>query len=101
MSALDRVAVVTGAGTGIGRAGARALPEDGTRVPLAGRRKDKLEQAVAEAGPAGTRALIVPTDVGDPAAVRTLFARTKGAFGRLDLLFNNAGIGAPAGPAAR
>ncbi|MBI4269517.1 MAG: SDR family oxidoreductase [Candidatus Rokubacteria bacterium] len=98
MSALDRVAVVTGAGTGIGRAVALALLEDGYRVTLAGRRKDKLEQAVAEAGPAGTRALIVPTDVGDPVAVRALFARTKEAFGRLDLLFNNAGIGAPAVP---
>ncbi|OGK99967.1 MAG: 3-oxoacyl-ACP reductase, partial [Candidatus Rokubacteria bacterium RIFCSPHIGHO2_12_FULL_73_22] len=71
---------------------------DGYRVTLAGRRKEKLEQAVAEAGPAGARALIVPTDVGDPAAVRALFARAQQAFGRLDLLFNNAGIGAPAVP---
>jgi len=98
MSAHGKVAVVTGAGTGIGKAGTLALLEDGYRVTLAGRRKEKLEQAVAEAGPAGARALIVPTDVGDPAAVRALFARAQQAFGRLDLLFNNAGIGAPAVP---
>ena len=98
MSAHGKVAVVTGAGTGIGKAVTLALLADGYRVTLAGRRKEKLEQAVAEAGPAGARALIVPTDVGDPAAVRALFARTKEAFGRLDLLFNNAGIGAPAVP---
>ena len=98
MRAPDKVAVVTGAGTGIGKAVTLALLADGYRVTLAGRRKEKLEQAVAEAGPAGARALIVPTDVGDPAAVRALFARAQQAFGRLDLLFNNAGIGAPAVP---
>ena len=98
MSAHGKVAVVTGAGTGIGKAVTLALLADGYRVTLAGRRKEKLEQAVAEAGPAGARALIVPTDVGDPAAVRALFARAQQAFGRLDLLFNNAGIGAPAVP---
>ena len=98
MSAHGKVAVVTGAGTGIGRAVALALLGEGYRVALAGRRRDKLEQAVAEAGPAGARALIVPTDVGDPAAVRALFARAQQAFGRLDLLFNNAGLGAPAVP---
>ena len=98
MSAHGKVAVVTGAGTGIGKAVTLALLADGYRVTLAGRRKEKLEQAVAEAGAAGARALIVPTDVGDPAAVRALFARAQQAFGRLDLLFNNAGIGAPAVP---
>jgi len=98
MRAPDKVAVVTGAGTGIGRAVALALLGEGYRVALAGRRRDKLEQAVAEAGAAGARALAVPTDVGDPQAVRALFARTQEAFGRLDLLFNNAGLGAPAVP---
>ncbi len=93
-----KVALVTGAGSGIGKAVALALLKDGYHVTLAGRRKDRLEQAVAEAGPAGTRALAVPTDVGDPESVRALFARTKDAFGRLDLLFNNAGIGAPGIP---
>jgi NAD(P)-dependent dehydrogenase (short-subunit alcohol dehydrogenase family) len=98
MSAPIKVAIVTGAGTGIGKAAAIALLQDGYRVTLAGRRKDRLEQAVSEAGKAGAGALIVPTDVGDPQAVRTLFARTKEAFGRLDLLFNNAGVGAPGVP---
>ena len=98
MRAPDKVAVVTVAGTGIGRAVALALLGEGYRVALAGRRRDKLEQAVAEAGAAGARALAVPTDVGDPQAVRALFARTQEAFGRLDFLFNNAGLGAPAVP---
>ena len=98
MRAPDKVAVVTGAGTGIGRAVALALLGEGYRVALAGRRRDKLEQAVAEAGAAAARALAVPTDVGDPQAVRALFARTQEAFGRLDFLFNNAGLGAPAVP---
>ena len=98
MSALPKVAIVTGAGSGIGKAAALALLQDGYQVALAGRRKDRLEQAVSEAGPAGARALIVPTDVADPESVRTLFARTKEAFGRLDLLFNNAGVGAPGVP---
>jgi NAD(P)-dependent dehydrogenase (short-subunit alcohol dehydrogenase family) len=95
MSSLDKVAVVTGAGSGVGKAVAVALLKDGYRVALAGRRADRLAE-VAEG--AGERALAVPTDVSDPAAVRALFARTKDAFGRLDLLFNNAGIGAPAVP---
>jgi NAD(P)-dependent dehydrogenase (short-subunit alcohol dehydrogenase family) len=98
MSALPKVAIVTGAGSGIGKAAALALLQDGYQVALAGRRKDRLEQAVSEAGPAGARALVVPTDVADPESVRTLFARTKEAFGRLDLLFNNAGVGAPGVP---
>jgi len=95
MSSLERVAVVTGAGSGVGKAVAVALLKDGYRVALAGRRPDRLEEVAAGAG---DRALVVPTDVSDPAAVRALFARTKEAFGRLDLLFNNAGIGAPAVP---
>ena len=98
MAAVDKVAVVTGAGTGIGKAVALALLRNGYRVTLAGRRKELLERAVTDAGPAASRALVVPTDVGDPQAVQALFARTKEAFGRLDLLFNNAGIGAPGVP---
>jgi NAD(P)-dependent dehydrogenase (short-subunit alcohol dehydrogenase family) len=94
----ERVAIVTGAGTGIGKAAALALLADGWSVALAGRRKELLETAIAEAKSAGGRALAVPTDVGDPASVRALFARTKETFGRLDLLFNNAGSGAPAVP---
>jgi len=89
-----KVAIVTGAGSGVGRAVSLALLEGGYHVVLAGRRQDALEQTIAEAGAARERALAVPTDVGDPEAVRSLFARTKDAFGRLDLLFNNAGTGA-------
>ena len=98
MNASNKVAVVTGAGTGIGKAAALALLNNGYRVALAGRRKELLEQAVKDAGPAGAQALVVPTDVSDPESVRALFARTKEAFGRLDLLFNNAGINAPGIP---
>ncbi len=92
-----KVAVVTGAGTGIGKAVAMALLQDGYHVALAGRRVDLLEEAAA-AGPAGGRALVAPTDVSDPLSVRALFARTVEAFGRLDLLFNNAGVNAPGIP---
>jgi NAD(P)-dependent dehydrogenase (short-subunit alcohol dehydrogenase family) len=94
----SRVAIVTGAGSGIGRAVALALLRDGWAVALAGRRPDALAQTVAQAGAASSRALAVPTDVTDPASVRALFAATKAAFGRLDLLFNNAGAGAPPVP---
>jgi NAD(P)-dependent dehydrogenase (short-subunit alcohol dehydrogenase family) len=95
---IRRVAVVTGAGSGIGRAAALALLGDGYRVVLAGRRRDRLEETAREAGRARSRALVVPTDVTDPAAVKDLFARTSEAFSRLDVLFNNAGVGAPAVP---
>jgi NAD(P)-dependent dehydrogenase (short-subunit alcohol dehydrogenase family) len=95
MSAHGRVAIVTGAGTGIGKAAALALLRDGYRVALAGRRKEPLAQTIKDAGPAGERALAIPTDVADPASVCGLFAATKEAYGRLDVLFNNAGIGAP------
>jgi NAD(P)-dependent dehydrogenase (short-subunit alcohol dehydrogenase family) len=98
MTSPSKVAVVTGAGTGIGKAVAVALLRDGYRVVLCGRRQEPLEQAVAEAGPSGAQALAVPTDVSDPQSVRALFARTKEAFGRLDLLFNNAGVNAPGIP---
>ena len=97
MASHNKVAIVTGAGTGIGKAVSLALLKDGYRVALAGRRKEPLEKAVAESG-AGARALAVPTDVSDPQSVRALFAKTKDAFGRLDVLFNNAGIGAPGVP---
>jgi len=94
----SKVAIVTGAGTGIGKAVAVALLKEGYSVALAGRRKDLLEQAVTEAGAPNDRSLTVPTDVGDAQAVKALFAETKRKFGRLDLLFNNAGIGAPGVP---
>ena len=93
-----KVALVTGAGSGIGRAAALALLADGYAVALAGRRRDALEQTAALAGAAAGRALVVPADVTDPASVDALFAATRDAFGRLDLLFNNAGTGAPPVP---
>jgi NAD(P)-dependent dehydrogenase (short-subunit alcohol dehydrogenase family) len=89
------VAIVTGAGTGIGRQVALALLREGYAVSLAGRRMERLQETVDQAGAAGARALAVTADVTDPASVRALFARTTEAFGRLDLLFNNAGTGAP------
>ena len=95
MSSNGRVAVVTGAGTGIGKASALALLADGYSVALAGRRIEPLEETVAEAGEHGSRTIVVSTDVGDPESVNNLFAKTKEAFGRLDVLFNNAGTGAP------
>ena len=90
-----KVAIVTGAGTGIGRETAIALLREGYAVSLAGRRMERLQETVEQAGADGARALAVPADVSDPASVRALFARTTDAFGRLDLLFNNAGTGAP------
>ncbi len=92
-----KVAIVTGGGSGIGKAAALALLADGWRVAIAGRRQDALDQVVAQANAAG-RALAVPTDVTDPASVEALFAATVKAWGRVDLLFNNAGVGAPAVP---
>src|SRR5437867_2736141 len=97
MAPSGRVAIVTGAGTGIGKAAALALLKEGYRVALAGRRRERLDETAAESA-AGERALVVPTDVTDPAAVKALFARTKEAFGRLDVLFNNAGRSSPAVP---
>jgi NAD(P)-dependent dehydrogenase (short-subunit alcohol dehydrogenase family) len=91
-----KVAVVTGAGSGIGRAAALALLGAEYSVALAGRRTAQLEQTAAAA--TSGKALVVPTDVGRPESVRALFAKTKEAFGRLDVLFNNAGIGAPPVP---
>ena len=92
---MKKVALVTGAGSGIGRASALALLKAGFHVALAGRRAEALEATRTAAGDMADRALVVPTDATDPAAVKALFAATKQAFGRLDVLFNNAGTGAP------
>jgi NAD(P)-dependent dehydrogenase (short-subunit alcohol dehydrogenase family) len=98
MKANGKVAVVTGAGSGIGRASALALLKEGFAVVLAGRRPGPLEATIAAAGRAGTRARAVAADVTDPASVEALFDAALASFGRLDLLFNNAGTGAPAVP---
>src|SRR5690242_11280230 len=92
-----KVAVITGAGTGVGRAVTLTLLGAGYAVVLAGRRREPLE-ATAAAAKAGSQTLVVPCDVADRESVRALFARIKESFGRLDLLFNNAGTGAPAIP---
>ena len=93
MAAHGRVAIITGAGRGIGKATALAFLTDGYRVALAGRQREPLERTAAESG-AGDRAIVVPTDVADPDAVDALFAAVKSQLGRLDVLFNNAGTGA-------
>jgi len=98
MNATARIAMVTGAGTGIGKRTALALWEAGYSVVLAGRRIEPLEQTVQEAGVPTTRTLVMSTDVSDPDSVSALFAATEAKFGRLDVLFNNAGVGAPAIP---
>ena len=92
----NRIAIVTGAGTGVGRAAAVALAGAGWHVVLSGRRPAPLEEVAAEIG--ADRSLVVPTDVTDPDSIANLFARTREQWGRLDLLFNNAGIGAPPVP---
>lgn len=97
MAGHQKVAIVTGAGTGVGRAVALALLKEGYAVALAGRRREMLDETIKLAG-AGAKVLAVPTDVSKPEQIKALFAQTKEAFGRLDLLFNNAGIGAPAIP---
>jgi NAD(P)-dependent dehydrogenase (short-subunit alcohol dehydrogenase family) len=98
MADTGKVAIVTGAGSGIGRYSAIALLQAGYSVGLAGRREDALAETIAEAGADGGQALAVATDVGDAASVANLFAKIKTAFGRLDVLFNNAGTGAPPVP---
>jgi NAD(P)-dependent dehydrogenase (short-subunit alcohol dehydrogenase family) len=95
---MTRVAIVTGAGSGIGKAVSLGLLGAGYAVALAGRRTEPLEQTAAESGAPASRVLAVPTDVTDATAVRALFARTVDTFGRLDVLFNNAGISAPGMP---
>jgi NAD(P)-dependent dehydrogenase (short-subunit alcohol dehydrogenase family) len=98
MQSSGKVAIVTGAGTGIGKQAALALLHEGYSVVLAGRRRELLDATVRESKSPGSRALVVPADVGDPASVKALFAKTRETFGRLDLLFNNAGVGAPGIP---
>jgi len=98
MSTAGKVAIVTGAGTGVGRAAALALLRAGYRVVLAGRRPEPLENVKKEAGANGKDALCVPANVADPASVKALFATTRQAYGRLDVLFNNAGVNAPGIP---
>jgi NAD(P)-dependent dehydrogenase (short-subunit alcohol dehydrogenase family) len=93
-----KVALVTGAGSGIGRASAVALMKDGFDMVLAGRRKEPLEEVAKEGHALGRKTLVVPTDLADPTQIKVLFAKVKETFGRLDLLFNNAGIGAPPVP---
>jgi NAD(P)-dependent dehydrogenase (short-subunit alcohol dehydrogenase family) len=97
MAGHNKVAIITGAGSGVGRAVALAFLKDGYRTVLAGRRADALEETITLAGVDKSRALAVPTDVTDKASVAALFAKTKEAFGRLDVLFNNAGVNAPGG----
>jgi NAD(P)-dependent dehydrogenase (short-subunit alcohol dehydrogenase family) len=95
MTTSNKIALVTGAGSGIGREIALALLGAGYAVALAGRRLAPLQETVELAGADGERALAIPADVSDPASVQALFAQTKARFGRLDLLFNNAGIFTP------
>jgi NADP-dependent 3-hydroxy acid dehydrogenase YdfG len=95
MSTKDKVIVITGAGSGIGKATALAFLDDGWRVALVGRRKESLEETAQAAGANRERALVVPADVGKPDSVQACFARVKEVFGRVDALFNNAGQNAP------
>jgi NAD(P)-dependent dehydrogenase (short-subunit alcohol dehydrogenase family) len=96
--ATGRIALVTGAGSGVGKSVALALMKEGYAVVLAGRRKEALEATAAEGKAIGARSLAVPANITEPASVKALFAKTKEAYGRLDVLFNNAGMGAPAVP---
>ena len=97
MDAKTKVAMVTGAGSGIGRQTALTFLEEGYSVVLVGRRPNPLETTAADSGAAASHALVVPADVADPDAVRNLFTRTRETFGRIDVLFNNAGIFGPSG----
>ena len=98
MSSTGKIAIVTGSGSGIGKSVALTFLKDGYSVVLAGRRADALQQTIKSAGDAGAQALAVPTDISRPESVRALFAATKQKFGRLDVLFNNAGQNAPGIP---
>ncbi|MCW5681065.1 MAG: SDR family oxidoreductase [Xanthobacteraceae bacterium] len=98
MAASRKIALVTGAGSGIGKASAVALAKAGFNVAIAGRTPAPLEETAKEIKAAGGEALVVPTDVGDPAQVKALFAKIKEKFGRLDVIFNNAGRGTPPVP---
>ena len=98
MNAAGKVALVTGAGSGIGRAVAAALLQEGYKTVLTGRRADALDESLALAKAPKEAALTVPADVTDPKSVAALFKAIKDKFGRLDVLFNNAGVGAPAIP---
>ena len=95
MTTHNKVAVITGGGTGIGKATALAFIKDGYRVVITGRRAEPLDETIKTAGVDSSRMIGVPTDVGNPDAVKALFAKTKAAFGRIDVLFNNAGQNAP------
>ncbi|MCZ6578241.1 MAG: SDR family NAD(P)-dependent oxidoreductase, partial [Gammaproteobacteria bacterium] len=98
MALKNKVALVTGAGSGIGKATALRLLADGYRLVLTGRRMEPLTEAAAESGADADRILCQTADVGDPDSVATLFDKIRDRFGRLDLLFNNAGCSAPAIP---
>ena len=95
MSPTAKVVIVTGAGSGIGKETAMAFLGEGYSVTLAGRRSEFLEATAAESGAVGSRILTIPTDVSDPKSVQAMFGRTKETFGRIDILFNNAGVSAP------
>ena len=98
MTSLEKIALVTGAGSGIGREAAIALCEAGYATVLTGRREDPLQETAKLAGESGSPTLVVPSDVSDASSVATLFEKTKQEFGRLDVLFNNAGVNVPAIP---
>jgi NAD(P)-dependent dehydrogenase (short-subunit alcohol dehydrogenase family) len=98
MDSSGKVAIVTGAGTGVGKQTTLALLHEGYSVALAGRRRELLDATVLESKSPSSRTLVVSADVADPASVKALFTKTKETFGRLDLLFNNAGVGAPGIP---
>lgn len=98
MTETSRIALVTGAGSGVGKAAALALLAAGWRVALVGRRPEPLQEVAAESGVASERYLVVPGDVSDEASVQAMFAAVTSRFGRLDLLFNNAGVNAPGIP---
>jgi len=95
MTSEGKVAIITGAGSGIGKATALAFLKDGYSVGFAGRRLDPLENAIKEAGEKASRTIAVPTDISKPDAVKNLFSKTRNKFGRIDVVFNNAGFGAP------